>query len=324
MKVGFTTTIPVEILFAAGVVPVDLNNVFIANPEGGALVEAAERAGYPRTVCSWIKGIYGTVLKDPELHTVVAVTQGDCSNTHALMETLELENIRIIPFAYPYDRDRALLRAQVERLMEHFGVQWRAVNAMKAELDVVREKVREIDSLTYAGDKVTGEENHHYHVSCSDFQGDFSAYAGKVEAFLAEAKDRPSRPPRVRLGYIGVPPIFTDLYCYLEEHGARVVYNETQRQFAMPYATGDLVEQYLLYTYPYGIFYRLEDIKREIARRGIAGVIHYAQSFCFRQIEDLIIRRVLKVPVLTIEGDHPGPLDARTRIRIDAFLEMIG
>ncbi|MEW6448362.1 MAG: 2-hydroxyacyl-CoA dehydratase [Bacillota bacterium] len=324
MKVGFTTTIPVEILFAAGVVPVDLNNVFINDPEAGMLTEAAERAGYPRNVCAWIKGIYGAVLKDPELQTVVAVTQGDCSNTHALMETLELENIRIIPFAYPYDRDRELLRAQVERLMEYFGVQWPAVNAAKAELDRVREKVREIDSLTYAGDKVTGEENHYYHVSCSDFQGDVAAYGGKVEAFLNEVRKRPSRPPRVRLGYIGVPPIFTDLYSYLEERGARVVYNEIQRQFAMPYAAKDLIEQYLLYTYPYGIFYRLEDVKCEIARREVAGVIHYAQSFCFRQIEDLIIRRVLKVPVLTIEGDHPGPLDARTRIRIDAFLEMIG
>jgi len=324
MKVGFTTTIPVEVLFAAGVVPVDLNNVFITSPEAGALVEAAERAGYPRNVCAWIKGIYGAVLKDPELRTVVAVTQGDCSNTHALMETLELEKIRIVPFAYPYDRDRALLRAQVERLMEHFGVQWPAVNAMKAELDGVREKVREIDLLTYAEDRVTGEENHYYHVNCSDFQGDVAAYAGKVATFLKEAKNRRPRLARVRLGYIGVPPIFTDLYSYLEENGARVVYNETQRQFAMPYATQDLIEQYLLYTYPYGIFYRLEDIKREIARREIAGVIHYAQSFCFRQIEDLIIRRVLKVPVLTIEGDRPGPVDARTRIRVDAFLEMIG
>lgn len=324
MKVGFTTTIPVEVLFAAGVVPVDLNNVFISNPEAGVLVEVAERAGYPRNVCAWIKGIYGAVMKDTELRTVVAVTQGDCSNTHALMETLELENIRIIPFAYPYDRNRALLRTQVEHLMGYFGVQWPAVQAVKAELDRVRAKVREIDYLTYAEGKVTGEENHYYQISCSDFQGDVGVYAGKVEAFLKEAVKRPSRPPRVRLGYIGVPPIFTDLYSYLEGQGARVVYNETQRQFAMPYETGDLIEQYLLYTYPYGIFYRLEDIKCELARREIAGVIHYAQSFCFRQIEDLIIRRVLKVPVLTIEGDHPGPLDARTRIKIDAFLEMIG
>uniref|UniRef100_A0A7C2J0G3 2-hydroxyacyl-CoA dehydratase n=1 Tax=Ammonifex degensii TaxID=42838 RepID=A0A7C2J0G3_9THEO len=323
-KVGFTTTIPVEVLFAAGVVPVDLNNVFIGDPAAGDLVEVAERAGYPRNVCAWIKGIYGAVLKDPGLRRVVAVTQGDCSNTHALMETLEFEGVEVIPFAYPYDRDRKLLQVQIERLMEYFGVGWPEVKAAKAELDAVRAKVREIDHLTHSADKVTGEENHYYQVCCSDFQGDVEAYARKVDSFLEGVKERPPRPARLRLGYIGVPPIFSDLYPYLEERGARVVYNETQRQFAMPYAAPDLVDQYLLYTYPYGIFYRLRDITKEIERRKIAGVIHYAQSFCFRQIEDLIIRRVLKIPVLTLEGDRPGPLDARTRVRIDAFLEMLG
>lgn len=323
MKVGLTSTIPVEVLFAAGAVPVDLNNLFIVSPDAVKLLEVAERAGYPRNVCGWIKGIYGTVLREQDLRTVVAVTQGDCSNTHALMETLELEGIKIIPFAYPYDRERKLLAAQIECLMDYFDVGWDAVKTAKSALDAVRAKVREIDYLTYTGHQVTGEENHLFQVCCSDFEGNVEGYARKVEAFLREAEGRPSRPARIRLGYIGVPPIFTDLYAYIESCGARVVYNETQRQFAMPFETPDLVEQYLVYTYPYGIFYRLRDINREIERRRITGIIHYAQSFCFRQIEDMIIRRILKVPVLTIEGDRPEPLDARTRVRIDAFLEML-
>jgi benzoyl-CoA reductase/2-hydroxyglutaryl-CoA dehydratase subunit BcrC/BadD/HgdB len=83
------------------------------------------------------------------------------------------------------------------------------------------------------------------------------------------------------------------------------------------------VEQYRAYTYPYGVFFRLKDIQREIERREIKGLIHYVQSFCFRQIEDLIIRTRLKIPVLTLEGDRPGRLDARTRLRLEAFLEML-
>jgi benzoyl-CoA reductase/2-hydroxyglutaryl-CoA dehydratase subunit BcrC/BadD/HgdB len=55
----------------------------------------------------------------------------------------------------------------------------------------------------------------------------------------------------------------------------------------------------------------------------VHGVIHYVQSFCFRQIEDLIVRHELPVPVLTVEGDKPGRVDARTRIRLDAFVEML-
>jgi benzoyl-CoA reductase/2-hydroxyglutaryl-CoA dehydratase subunit BcrC/BadD/HgdB len=57
-KIGFTTSIPVEVLLAAGRVPVDLNNIFIASPDSRAWVDQAEEAGYPRSTCGWIKGLY--------------------------------------------------------------------------------------------------------------------------------------------------------------------------------------------------------------------------------------------------------------------------
>ncbi|MBE0467089.1 MAG: 2-hydroxyacyl-CoA dehydratase [Candidatus Desulforudis sp.] len=322
-KVGITTNVPVEVVFAAGWVPVDLNNVFISSADARVLVEEAETAGYPRNVCAWIKGIYSTVLRDRELRTVVAVTQGDCSNTHALMETLQLAGIRVIPFAYPFDRDYDLLKLQIEKLMQFFGVDWAQVRREKHRLDQVRRRVRELDRLTWAENRVQGWDNHFFQVSCSDFEGDPDRFGVRVSDFLNRVRNHPPRTETVRLGYVGVPPINGDLYEYLEERGARVVYNETQRQFVMPFDTDDLVEQYRLYSYPYGIFYRLEDIKREIGTRAIQGVIHYAQSFCFRQIEDLIVRHELKLPILTMEGDKPGRLDARTRIRLDAFLEIL-
>ena len=117
--------------------------------------------------------------------------------------------------------------------------------------------------------------------------------------------------------------MFTDLYDFLDSRGVSVVFNEVQRQFTMPFATDDLVEQYALYTYPYDIFARIEDIKREIARRDIDGLIHYTQSFCFRQIQDLILRRAIALPNLTVEGENPTRLDGRTRVRIESFLEML-
>jgi benzoyl-CoA reductase/2-hydroxyglutaryl-CoA dehydratase subunit BcrC/BadD/HgdB len=127
----------------------------------------------------------------------------------------------------------------------------------------------------------------------------------------------------VRLAYIGVPPIFTDLYASLENMGARVVFNEVQRQFTMPFETSDLVEQYLLYTYPYGAFARLDDILEQLAKRQVDGVIHYTQTFCFRQIEDIIYRQKIDLPFLTLEGDKPGKMDARTRMRLEAFVNML-
>ncbi|GAE89635.1 possible subunit of benzoyl-CoA reductase/2-hydroxyglutaryl-CoA dehydratase [Acetivibrio straminisolvens JCM 21531] len=46
-NIGFTTSIPVEVIFAAGHKPVDLNNVFITNDNPGKLIEVAENAGSP-------------------------------------------------------------------------------------------------------------------------------------------------------------------------------------------------------------------------------------------------------------------------------------
>lgn len=322
-KVGITTTVPVEIVFAAGCVPVDLNNVFITDDNPQQMVESAELAGYPRNICSWIKGIYTAALRDKEINRVIAVTQGDCSNTHALMETLHLEGVEIIPFAYPYNRDRDMLRLQMEKLMEAFDVDWAMVNKAKAHLDSVRSVIHRIDRLTWQDNLVSGFDNHLWQVCCSDFNGDPQKFYTEAEAYLAGLKNESPQAESIRLGYIGVPPIMTDLYDYLESRGARVVFNEIQRQFTMPFATDDIVEQYAQYTYPYDIFWRLEDIQRECRRRGIQGIVHYAQSFCYRQIQDLIIRRKIGLPVLTIEGDRPVSLDARTKMRIDGFVEML-
>ena len=323
-KIGVTTTVPMEIIYAAGCVPVDLNNVFITHDSPGALVEEAELAGYPRNVCAWIKGLYSTVLNSGDIHTIIAVTQGDCSNTHALMETLQLEGVEVIPFAYPFDRDYDLLRLQMEKLIRYLGVTWEQVYRTKERLDRVRRLVWRLDQLTWRENLISSWDNHLYQVNCSDFQGDPEGFARRVEELLARVGNAPAQQPTgLRLGYIGVPPIMDDIYDYLEERGARVVFNETQRQFTMPFDVDDLVEQYRLYTYPYGIFFRLEDIIQEMELRRLDGIIHYAQSFCYRQIEDLIVRRKIDLPVLTLEGDKPNRLDARTKMRLDSFVEML-
>jgi len=321
-KIGLTTTVPVEVIFAAGMVPVDINNIFVAHPEKTKLVDAAELAGYPRNLCGWIKGLYSTILAEEEIKTLLAVTQGDCSNTHALMETLQLQGIEIIPFSYPFDRDREMLKLQIEKLIGALETSWEAALEQKKYLDKIRAKVHLLDQLTWQENIVTSEENHLYQVSCSDFWGEPEKFEQQIDQVLEEVKKRQPYQAEVRLGYIGVPPIITDFYSYIEELGARVVFNEVQRQFAMPFAVADLVEQYRMYTYPYDIFGRLEDIQREIAKRKVDGIIHYTQSFCFRQIEDLIIREKLQVPVLTVEGDRPGPMDARNKIRLESFIEL--
>jgi benzoyl-CoA reductase/2-hydroxyglutaryl-CoA dehydratase subunit BcrC/BadD/HgdB len=321
-KIGFTTSIPIEILLAADKVPVDLNNIFITSDRARQLVDFAEDAGYPRNTCGWIKGLYAVALEN-DLEAVIAVMQGDCSNTQALMETLQLENMNIIPFAYPFDRDKETLRGQMDKLMKLFQVDWESVQRVKTDLDRIRGLCREIDLLTWRDNLVSGGENHYYLVSSSDFNGNPRQYEQDLTSFISQVRTRKPYQDEVRLAYIGVPPIFTDLYNVLETMGARVVFNEIQRQFSMPFDTSDIVEQYSRYTYPYGAFARLEDIQQQLAQRKVDGLIHYTQTFCFRQIEDIIYRQKLNLPFLTLEGDKPGKIDARSRMRLEAFVSML-
>lgn len=324
LKIGITTTVPVEIILAAGYTPVDLNNIFIMDNEPNKLVEAAETAGYPRNICGWIKGLYSVVLSpENNINKIIAVTQGDCSNTHALMETLQLAGVETIPFAYPFDRDYDLLRLQMDKLIKILGTDWDSVEQQRKRLVKLRKKVAEIDALTWQKNNVSGIDNHIFQVSCSDFDGNVDLFEKKVDQFLLKAQTASEKGEELRLAFIGVPPICPDIYNYLESIGARVVFNEVQRQFAMPNEVADIVTQYQRYTYPYGVFGRLEDIQEEIDKRNIDGVIHYVQSFCYRQIEDMIFREKLNVPLLTIEGDKPGKIDARTKLRIDSFVEML-
>jgi benzoyl-CoA reductase/2-hydroxyglutaryl-CoA dehydratase subunit BcrC/BadD/HgdB len=193
----------------------------------------------------------------------------------------------------------------------------------KSRLDRIREKLRELDRLTYVQDVVSGWENHYYLVSSSDFNSDPDAFEQDLDAFLEQAGGRDPRGEEIRLGYLGVPPILGQLYETVESLGGRIVFNETQRQFSMPYRDDDLVDVYLKYTYPYDIGGRLEDIMAAIHKRRLDGLIHYTQTFCFRQIYDIILRESLSLPILTLEGDRPGKIDGRTAFRIEAFIEMI-
>jgi benzoyl-CoA reductase/2-hydroxyglutaryl-CoA dehydratase subunit BcrC/BadD/HgdB len=321
--VGFTTTIPVEVVLAAGCVPVDLNNLFIASPEASGLVSAAEAAGFPRTICAWVKGIYAALQAHPEIAAVIVACQGDCSYTQALGEILEAEGKEVIHFKFPYPRNRESLQREIDALMARLKVDRTGVDRVQARLAPLRRQLRLLDRLTWETGQVRGSENFHYLITGSDFLSDPRAFEQEVANFLREASSRPPRNSRVRLGFAGIPPIFADLWEYLDDLGAEVVFHEFPRQFSMPYPDLDLVGQYLRYTYPYDIVGRLEDLAEAVAQRRLDGLVHYTQSFCFRQMFDQVLREQLPTPILTIEGDRPAPLDSRTRLRLEAFVDVL-
>ena len=323
-RIGITTTVPLEVLIAAGYQPVDLNNILVNNTNPSRLITIAERAGFPLNCCTWIKGIYGVCL-EYGIEDVICVTSGDCSNTIMLMEVLKLKGLNAMPFTYPEQPDTQPMQHALLRLAAALGTTLEAAEKIRQELQPVRDLALKLDELTWKQNVVSGLENHLWLVSASDFNQDIRKYHRELQELLEECSRRQPPPlEQLRLAYIGVPSVYArDLYPYVERHGARVVFNEIQRQFAMPRPGKSLAEQYSSYTYPYSIHQRLEDIRTEINRRKVDGVIHYVQAFCHRGIGDIIFRDAIDRPVLTLEGNDDFFLNSHVKTRIEAFLDML-
>ncbi len=319
-KIGITSTVPIEIILAAGLEPVDLNNVFIGSDSPLAMVALAEDRGFPGNSCAWIKGMYGAANVHG-VKRVLGVTRGDCTNSEKLLEIWRHDGLKTDRFAFPDEPDEAALASELERLARALGPSLAEAEKKRLELLPLRRSLEELDRMTWQDGLVSGAENHLWLVGSSDFGGNPERFHRRLIEFMEEAKTRTPRRPAPRLGYLGVPPIAPDLYEFIEGLGAGVVFNEVQRQFSMPGDRGGLAAQYAAYTYPYDTAGRVRDIKREIEKRNLAGLVHYAQTFCPRRLESILLEEILPAPVITIEADKPGPLEARTKTRLEAFIE---
>jgi benzoyl-CoA reductase/2-hydroxyglutaryl-CoA dehydratase subunit BcrC/BadD/HgdB len=321
-RIGITTTLPIEVLWAAGLRPVDLNNLFIKRGGAEEAVREAEAVGFPRNTCAWIKGIYSTARAEG-FARVVVVTGGDCSNAAALGEVLEDDGVDVVAFAFPPARDRPAIAREIEALARKVGTTAEAAERTYRQLSRSRALLRELDDLTWQEGVVSGRENFDWLLTACDFGEGIEEFEEDVGGFVSAARARPKRKAPVRLGVAGVPPINDDLFEFLENLGAAVVFNELPRQFALLAGAEDLAEAYTAYTYPYGVRPRLDDILKEVERRRICGLIHYVQAFCYRGIQDILMRRAIPKPVLTLEGERPGPLSAQQRLRLETFVEML-
>jgi benzoyl-CoA reductase/2-hydroxyglutaryl-CoA dehydratase subunit BcrC/BadD/HgdB len=324
-RIGITSTIPVEAVFAASMTPVDLNNLFVNNFSPSRFIDTAHSEGFPRNVCSWVKAMYA-VARQTNIDAIIAVITGDCSNNQSIAELFKDMGIKIHEFSFPpanyTESARSRLIEEMDGLCAFLGTNRERLNEVFEDIKRIRKKLKELDDLTVSG-YVTGEENHLWLVSSSDFKGNLTLFEHDLDAFLINAKKRSPKTSIVRLAFIGVPPLITNLYEYINRIDADVVYNEVQRQFAMLDEKNDIYAQYLNYTYPFSVSGRIEDITKNLQHREIDGVIHYVQSFCHRQIHDLLFRKHLKLPILSLEADAPGKLDERSKIRLESFVEML-
>lgn len=323
-KIGLTTTVPVEVLIAAGYTPLDLNNIFITSTDYLNYIDIAERDGFPKSLCSWIKGIYGVCLEN-NIKEIVGVIGGDCSNTKALVEVLQLRGIKVYPFSFPTSHREDDVKIEITKFMNIFNVTIEDVEVVRKSLNEIRALAKEIDELTYIDNKATGFENHLYQVSFSDFNGNIDTFKADLEKAICHMKNRKPVNRKLRLGYIGVPPMTCDIYEFVEKFNANFVFNEVQREFSFPRADKSLniFQQYFDYTYPYDTEFRIKELEKQIYERKLDGIIHYTQAFCYRAVEHIVLKEKLDIPILNIEGDKLNILDARTKLRLEAFLDML-
>jgi benzoyl-CoA reductase/2-hydroxyglutaryl-CoA dehydratase subunit BcrC/BadD/HgdB len=60
----------------------------------------------------------------------------------------------------------------------------------------------------------------------------------------------------------------------------------------------------------------------QLKQRQVDLVISYTQSFCHLQIDNILLKKHIDLPFLTLEGDQPEPMDPRTLLRLESFFEV--
>ena len=216
-KIAFTTTIPQEYIWASGAVPVDLNNLFITN-NAKEFIKSGEKHGVPRNTCSWIKGLMGVVSAyKNEIEAVIAVTEGDCSNNHGLINLYKyyFPELKVISFAYPADRDANKLKYELDKLGEFLGASYSQAMQAKEQLDVIRRKLGLLDKLYFEKNNLPASDFQKLMVSSSDFGSDLVVYTNRVRASIEKAEREDASIDCVMIGYVGVPTIISDLFSYL-------------------------------------------------------------------------------------------------------------
>jgi len=322
-RIGITGMMPIELIFDSGVTPLDIRNFFLQHPDRITYIQRGEMDGIPANAGIMTKGIYGAIMED-KIEEVVVVFQKDSIKPYILSEMLDDQGVIVHKFRFPLDGNRESLKLEIEKLAENLKlVNLENIEYWRFKLNETRRLARQIDELSWTKNTVSGYENHRYLQSLIDFEGDPELYMTKLYSFLNEIKNEKPFKQKIKLGLIGEPPIYPEIYKIIERCGARIVFNELQRQYSMPFPVSDYIDQYLRYTFPYDISKRVEDINAEIEQRNIHGIIHYVDITGPCYVDDIIFRKKIGLPILTIEGGNSLVANIKTITRISNFVATL-
>ncbi|WP_421078529.1 2-hydroxyacyl-CoA dehydratase family protein [Methanothermococcus sp. Ax23] len=311
MKVGITAIVPPEIVYSTNNTPIDLNN-FV--PQSNMIPK--------NKLCAWTATWRDLVLQNNiEIDKLIVVAGGDCQNSLVDAEKLEIKkNIPTHYFFYQFG-DKEHFKNELKKLTM-FLSNGEIDKTKMGEVYNIKKLVKKVDKLCY-NDKIKGVDAFYTCISASDLEGDVGKYKDKVKKLLYSELDIEYNK---RIAIIGIPPIFNDFYEYLEDIGIHCVYNELAYEFIRMggKSINEIVDSYSTYSFANHIKHRIKIIKKELKKRKVDGVIHYTQMSCHHKLEDEILREFIDYPMLTIEGDIPQKTPEQIKLRIEAFIELMG
>jgi len=317
-----TALVPPETIYAAGWKAQDINNTIPAS-------DARPRS----KLCAWTAGWREAILKgEIRPDALIVVAGGDCHNALADGQNAARNVAASHFFFYPFDGDVGYLKGQLEKLQrfldDNAGRDAEKGRSIVTRISRAKGLGMKLDRARSEG-KVDPARTFEALISFSDLEGDPTVFSEKVGRLLAGADGKGRSQggdvlPRVAL--IGVPPIFRDFHRSCADAGLRVVFDELPYEFLrLGGKTIDgLARSYSNYTFARPVDFRLDFLKRELAKRKVDGIIHYTQFTCHHLLEDGMFREELHWPMLTVQGDLPGETPAQIRLRLEAFSELLG
>ena len=309
-KVGITALVPPELIYACGWSALDLNNRVPYTTRKPKL-----------KLCSWT-ALWRDMLLNSEydISKLVVVAGGDCLNAVVDGQKVAMAGLDTHYFFYPFHDEREQFEKELHALVDFLGgVKY---PCFFGEVYQLKELGLHLDRLRAEG-KVPSDA-FSYLISFSDFRGDPVNFEKELREYLSNQRSG-QVDFRSKIALIGVPPINHGFHGVCQEMGLQVVYDELPYEFLRVRGKTfeEITNSYINYSFAKPLDYRMRVIEKELNKRKVDGIIHYTQYACHHILEDELFRERFDCPLLTIQGDTPGPVSEQTKLRLEAFAEII-
>ncbi|MFH1531268.1 MAG: hypothetical protein ABIK09_11130 [Pseudomonadota bacterium] len=272
----------------------------LAGGHGAVRVARAEALGLPRAASPLVKALVGWAL-DAGGGELIAPIPGLLTDHRAALSALpESWRVRLLPLLAG---DRAACARAVQRAG---GVPEGPGDDTEGGGALVETILREQETGARPSDRV-------------------AAWLRRLQEPGPPGDPGPAEPGGGRVPLLALGPwtLFEDLPARVESLGGRVVWDEEGAQGATLARAAEPAAA--LAAWPaLDPALRLSGILAAAARTGARGVILVMEAFTGALLDELWLRGHLDLPLLALEVEAPGPLDPARRLRLEAFLGLVG